>query len=68
MNTENKKEQKKQLTLYGVLARFFVKMYELMTFKIESKYDRWFEVGCGISVWLNLFVITYSVLKGLNVL
>lgn len=68
MNTEKATKKKSKFAIFSVIARFFVVMFRLMTFTIKSEYDRWFEVGCGILVWLDLFIIVYGILKGLNVL
>jgi hypothetical protein len=34
-------------------------MYKLMTFTIQSEYDRWFNIISGLLIWLNIFVIIY---------
>jgi hypothetical protein len=35
----------------------FVILYRLMTFKINSKYEKWFEITSGILVWVNVLII-----------
>lgn len=68
MNTTEVKKKNSKFAIFIVIARFFVIMFKLMTFTIKSKYDRWFEIASGLLMWLNIFVIVYSILKGSNVL
>jgi hypothetical protein len=68
MNTVKVKTKRSKFAIFSVIARFFVIMFRLMTFTIKSEYGRWFEIASGLSIWLNVFVIVYSILKGLNVL
>ena len=62
MNITEVTTKKNKFVIFSVIARFFVIMFKLMTFTIKSEYDRWFEIGCGILVWLDLFVIVYEIL------
>ena len=68
MNTTKVKTKNSKFAIFIVIARFFVIIAKLMTFTIKSEYDRWFEIASGLLIWLNMFVIVYSILKGLNVL
>ena len=67
-HNSQKPVQTPQLGVFNVIARFFIILFHLMTFTIKSDYEKWFEITSGFLVWLNLFVITYSVLSILNVL
>lgn len=68
MSTNKETKKRSKFAIFSVIARFFVVMFRLMTFTIKSEYDRWFEIASGLLVWLNMFVIVYGILKGLNVL
>jgi hypothetical protein len=68
MTTKEIKTKRSKFVIFSVISRFFVIMFRLMTFTIKSGYSRWFEIAGSLLVWLNMFVMVYSILKSLNVL
>jgi len=46
----------------NIIASFFIVIFKLMTFTMKSKYERWFEIICGIFMWLDFFIIAYGIL------
>ena len=63
-----KTSQNRLSIILHAIARFFIVLFQVATFTIKSEYERWFEIASGLLIWLNLFVIGYSVLSILNVL
>lgn len=47
-------------------SRIFVVLFKLMTFTIKSEYDKWFDITCGLLVWLNVIIIIYFIYIGLK--
>lgn len=65
MNTTEVTKKKRKNDIFSVIACIIVVMFRLMTFTIKSEYERWFEIGSGIILWL---VILYGILNVLNIL
>lgn len=38
-------------------------LQHLLLFKPYTIYGRWFEVGCGVIAWLNIFILLTILLK-----
>jgi hypothetical protein len=49
------------------IIKVYIKvLFKILIFKQKSEYNRWFEIAISVSVWFNLIVVLYSILKSIN--
>lgn len=42
---------------------FIETIFDLLTFKSVTTFNRWFEIGCGILTWMQIGIIIWGILK-----